>query len=127
MMKILFLAMNEYRLWAALRAAELLERGWPGQFALHSYRVQDINRDPVLENRLMEDENWADFVIVSAYGSIQALNCFSRLWPRLAGRKPVFFKTTMEEQYEEQYEKWDLETGFFVWCRLCFGFCGNGV
>ncbi len=101
MMKILFLAMNEYRLWAALRAAELLERGWPGQFALHSYRVQDINRDPVLENRLMEDENWADFVIVSAYGSIQALNCFSRLWPRLAGRKPVFFTTTMADEFAE--------------------------
>ena len=54
-MKELFVAMNEYRIWAAPRAAELLERQWPGRFELRVYRAADVNAAPALADRLLED------------------------------------------------------------------------
>ena len=100
-MKILFVAMNEYRLWAAPRAAELLARRQPGRFELRVYRVADVNADSALERRLLEDCGWADFAVLASHGSIQALGCFAGVWERLAGKKPVFFTTTMADELAE--------------------------
>ena len=79
-MKVLFVAMNEYRLWAAPRAAELLERQWPGRFELRVYRAADVNAAPALADRLLEDCGWADFAVLASHGSIQTLGCFAGVW-----------------------------------------------
>lgn len=100
-MKVLFVAMNEYRLWAAPRAAELLERQWPGRFELRVYRAADVNAAPALADRLLEDCGWADFAVLASHGSIQTLGCFAGVWERLAGEKPMFFTTTMADELAE--------------------------
>ena len=99
-MNILFVAMNEYRLWAAPRAANLLEERYPGAFEIRTCRTGDVNASPELEEQLLTSGNWADFAILAAHGSIQTLNCFPALWEKLQG-KPVFFTTTMADELAE--------------------------
>lgn len=101
MIRILFVLMNEYRLWAAPRALEQLNARRPNTAEGWVYSVREVNASPELEARLLSDAEQADFAVVASHGSIQNLCCFTRLWQRLAGKKPVFFTSTMGDELAE--------------------------
>ena len=101
MLRFLFVLMNEHRLWGAPRALELLERRWPGAFDARVYSVREVNADAALEARLLADAEAADMAVVASHGSIQNLFCFTRLWERLEGRRPVYFSSTMGDELSE--------------------------
>ena len=101
MLRFLFVLMNEHRLWGAPRALERLERRWPGAFDARVYSVREVNADAALEARLLADAEEADMAVVASHGSIQNLFCFTRLWERLEGRRPVYFSSTMGDELSE--------------------------
>ena len=94
MVKLLFVLMNEYRLWALPQALAALERRYPGAVEGRVYSVREINADAGLERALLADGAAADMAFLASHGSIQNLYCFSRLWEALEGR-PVYFTSTM--------------------------------
>ncbi len=100
MVKLLFLLMNEYRVWAMPHALETLERRCPGKVEGRVYSARDINGDPQLEQKVLEDARWADMVFLSSHGSVQNLRCFERFWEAREG-KPTYFTSTMGDELAE--------------------------
>ena len=100
MVKLLFLLMNEYRVWAMPQALEALERRCPGKVEGRVYSARDINGDPQLEQKVLEDARWADMVFLSSHGSVQNLRCFERFWEAREG-KPTYFTSTMGDELAE--------------------------
>lgn len=101
MKRFVFVLMNEYRIWGIRRALEALEKDWPGAAAGSVYPVKEVNDDPVLEEKLLEEAGEADMAFIAGHGSIQNLHIFSRLWREVEGKKPVFFTSTVSEEMGE--------------------------
>ena len=75
MVKLLFVLMNEYRLWALPQALAALERRCPGAVEGRVYSVREINADAGLERALLADGAAADMAFLASHGSIQNLYC----------------------------------------------------
>ena len=63
MVKLLFVLMNEYRLWALPQALAALERRYPGAVEGRVYSVREINADAGLERALLADGAAADMAL----------------------------------------------------------------
>ena len=113
MVKLLFVLMNEYRLWALPQALAALERRYPGAVEGRVYSVREINADAGLERALLADGAAADMAFLASHGSIQNLYCFSRLWEALEGR-PVYFTSTMGDELAELLPRLGLEPALYA-------------
>ena len=69
MVKLLFVLMNEYRLWALPQALAALERRYPGAVEGRVYSVREINADAGLERALLADGAAADMAFLASHGS----------------------------------------------------------
>ena len=85
MVKLLFVLMNEYRLWAMPQALATLEERYPGASEGQVYSIREVNASAELEQRLLDAAGQADMAFLASHGSIQNLHCFPRLWKTLAG------------------------------------------
>ena len=113
MVKLLFVLMNEYRLWALPQALTALERRYPGLVEGWVYSVREVNADAALERALLDDAARADMAFLASHGSIQNLCCFSRLWKTLEGR-PVYFTSTMGDELAELLPELGLEPSLYA-------------
>ena len=113
MVKLLFVLMNEYRLWALPQALAALERRYPGAVEGRVYSVREINADAGLERALLADGAAADMAFLASHGSIQNLYCFSRLWEALEGRL-VYFTSTMGDELAELLPRLGLEPALYA-------------
>ena len=113
MVKLLFVLMNEYRLWALPQALTALERRYPGLVEGRVYSVREVNADAALERALLDDAVRADMAFLASHGSIQNLCCFSRLWKTLEGR-PVYFTSTMGDELAELLPELGLEPSLYA-------------
>lgn len=98
MLNILFVVMNDYWLWGIPQAADRIRTQYPDTMVVRMYAVREVNEDPVKELQLLGDAGKADFAVILAHGSIQALRCFTRLWKQLSEKKPVYFTSTIAEE-----------------------------
>ena len=108
MVKLLFVLMNEYRLWAMPQALATLEERYPGASEGQVYSIREVNASAELEQRLLDAAGQADMAFLASHGSIQNLHCFPRLWKTLAGR-PVYFTSTMGDELAELLPESELE------------------
>ena len=100
MVKLLFVLMNEYRLWAMPQALATLEERYPGASEGQVYSIREVNASAELEQRLLDAAGQADMAFLASHGSIQNLHCFPRLWKALTGR-PVYFTSTLGDELAE--------------------------
>ena len=113
MVKLLFVLMNEYRLWALPQALTARERRYPGLVEGWGYSVRAVNADAALERALLDDAVRADMAFLASHGSIQNLCCFSRLRKTLQGR-PVYFTSTMGDELAELLPELGLEPSLYA-------------
>ena len=113
MVKLLFVLMNEHRLWAMPQALATLEERYPGASEGQVYSVREVNASPELEQALLDAAGQADMAFLASHGSIQNLHCFPRLWETLAGR-PVYFTSTMGDELAELLPRSGLEPSAYA-------------
>ena len=70
MVKLRFVLMNEYRLWALPEALTALERRYHGLVEGRVYSVREVNADAALERALLDDAVRADMALLAYQGSI---------------------------------------------------------
>ena len=76
MVKLLFVLMNEYRLWAMPQALATLEERYPGASEGQVYSIREVNASAELEQRLLDAAGQADMAFLASHGSIQNLTAF---------------------------------------------------